>query len=298
VTWDECDGSWRDLNSPRAKGQTMSYVYQRSYRGPVQAVLLDWAGTTMDYGCMAPAVVFMQVFRRKKVNITMEHAREPMGAHKKVHIRAISKIPAVAKMWQEAHGRACNEDDVEAMFQDFVPLQLACLAQYADLIPGTLEAVAEFRGMGLKIGSTTGYTKEMMNILQAEATRRGYTPDSTVCATDVPAARPYPWMCIQNAVNLQIFPMQACVKIGDTLPDIEEGLNAGMWTIGLAKTGNEIGLPEADLNKLSAEDYKTKLERAYKRMHQTGAHYVVDGLADSPKLLAEINARLLRGEHP
>jgi phosphonoacetaldehyde hydrolase len=247
---------------------------------------------------MAPAVVFMQVFRRKKVNITMEHAREPMGAHKKVHIRAISKIPAVAKMWQEAHGRACNEDDVEAMFQDFVPLQLACLAQYADLIPGTLEAVAEFRGMGLKIGSTTGYTKEMMNILQAEATRRGYTPDSTVCATDVPAARPYPWMCIQNAVNLQIFPMQACVKIGDTLPDIEEGLNAGMWTIGLAKTGNEIGLPEADLNKLSAEDYKTKLERAYKRMHQTGAHYVVDGLADPPNLLAEINARLLRGEHP
>jgi hypothetical protein len=86
----------------------MSYVYQRSYRGPVQAVLLDWAGTTMDYGCMAPAVVFMQVFHRKNVNITMEHAREPMGAHKKVHIRAISKIPAVAKMWQEAHGRIPN----------------------------------------------------------------------------------------------------------------------------------------------------------------------------------------------
>jgi len=221
-----------------------------------------------------------------------------MGAHKKVHIRAISKIPAVAKMWQAAHGRPCTEADVEAMFQDFVPLQLACLAQYADLIPGTLEAVAEFRRMGLKIGSTTGYTKEMMSILQDEATRRGYTPDSTVCATDVPAARPYPWMCIQNAVNLQIFPMQAFVKIGDTLPDIEEGLNAGMWTIGLAKTGNEIGLPEAELKKLAPEDYQAKLDRAYKRMYQTGAHYVVDSLADCPKLLPEINARLQRGEQP
>jgi phosphonoacetaldehyde hydrolase len=276
----------------------MSYVYHRSYRGPLQAVLLDWAGTTMDYGCMAPAVVFMEVFSRKGVNITVEHAREPMGAHKKVHIRAISKIPAVAKMWQAAHGRPCNEDDVEAMFQDFVPLQLACLGQYADLIPGTLEAVAEFRRMGLRIGSTTGYTREMMAILQAEATRRGYTPDSTVCATDVPAARPYPWMCVQNAVNLQIFPMHAFVKVGDTLPDIEEGLNAGMWTIGLAKTGNEIGLQEADLLKLSAEDYKFKLDRAYKRMYQTGAHYVVDSLADCPKLLPEINARLARGEQP
>ena len=105
-------------------------------------------------------------------------------------------------------------------------------------------------------------------------------------------------MCIQNAVNLQIFPMQAFVKIGDTLPDIEEGLNAGMWTVGLAKTGNEIGLQEADLKKLSTDDYKARLDRAYKRVYQTGAHYVADDLADCPKLLAEINARLLRGEQP
>src|SRR5258708_29116134 len=146
----------------------------------------------MYVGCMAAAIVVMQVFSGKSVSITMEHAREPMGAHKKVHIRAISRIPAVAKMWQEAHGRPCNEDDVEAMFQDFVPLQLACLAQYADLIPGALEAVAEFRRLGLKIGSTTGYTKEMMNILQPEATPRGYTPASTFSAPNLPPPPPFP----------------------------------------------------------------------------------------------------------
>src|SRR5271165_1665845 len=161
----------------------MSYVYQRSYRGLVQAVILDWAGTTMDYGCMAPAVVFMEVFKRKGVEITFDEAREPMGAHKKVHIRQISQNKNVAGRWEQKHGRKPNEDDVEAMFKDFIPLQLECLAQYADLIPGTLEAVAEFRRAGLKIGSTTGYTEEMMNLLQSEAKRRGYVPDSTVCAT-------------------------------------------------------------------------------------------------------------------
>ena len=132
------------------------------YRGPLKAAILEWAGTTVDYGCYAPAVVFIEVYKRKGVPITIEQAREPMGAHKKVHIGAISQIDAVARLWQEVHRRPCPDDDVEAMFQDFVPLQLACLAQYADLIPGTLEAVADFRRRGLKIGSTTGYTGEMM----------------------------------------------------------------------------------------------------------------------------------------
>ncbi|MCX6930483.1 MAG: phosphonoacetaldehyde hydrolase [Verrucomicrobia bacterium] len=276
----------------------MEFVFHRSYRGPLKAVLLDWAGTTMDYGCMAPAVVFMEVFKRRGVEITIGEAREPMGAHKKVHIRQISQNESVASRWEQKHGRKPSEDDVEAMFQAFIPLQLQCLAQYADLIPGTLEAIAEFRRRGLKIGSTTGYTGEMMDLLQAEAKRRGYVPDSTVCATQVPAGRPHPFMCLQNAINLQTYPMEAFVKVGDTLPDIEEGLNAGMWTIGLAKTGNEIGLPEAEIAALDPEVYHARLARAYKRMQQTGAHYVVDGISDVAPLLDQIDARLASGERP
>ena len=276
----------------------MVFIFNRSYRGPLKAVLLDWAGTTMDYGCFAPAVVFQEVYKRKGVEITIEEAREPMGAHKKVHIRQISKNEQVSKRWQQKHGRKPNEDDVEAMFKEFIPLQLECLAQYADLIPGTLEAIADFRRRGLKIGSTTGYTQEMMDLLQSEARRRGYEPDATVCATQVPAGRPHPYMCLQNAILLQTYPMQAMVKVGDTLPDIEEGLNAGMWTVGLAKTGNEMGLTEQQIEALDPEVREAKLARAYKRMQQTGAHYVVDGIADVPPLLNEINARLARGERP
>src|SRR5437867_6100796 len=194
----------------------MDFIFKRAYSGPLKAVLLDWAGTTMDYGCFAPAVVFIEVYKRKGVEITIEQAREPMGAHKKVHIGLISKNEAVARNWEAVHGRRPTEGDVEAMFQDFVPLQLQCLADYADLIPGTLEAVADFRRRGLKIGSTTGYTEEMMKLLLEEARKRGYAPDSSICATQVPAGRPHPWMCLQNAINLQIYPMEAFVKIGDT----------------------------------------------------------------------------------
>lgn len=274
------------------------FRYTRSYRGSLRAIILDWAGTTMDYGCLAPAVVFVDVYQRQGVPISIEEAREPMGAHKKVHIRAISQLPAVAKRWRETHGRSCAEEDVEAMFKDFVPRQLECLAQYADLIPGTLEAVAAFRDRGLKIGSTTGYTGEMMKLLLAEAKQRGYEPDSTVCATDVPAGRPEPWMCLANAQNLGVFPLEAIVKVGDTLPDIAEGLNAGMWTIGLAKTGNEIGLNQDEVQKLPRDEYLRRLARAYERMNRAGAHFVVDTIADVVPCLDEIDRRLARGERP
>ncbi len=276
----------------------MEFFFQRQYRGPLKGILLDWAGTTMDYGCFAPATVFVEVYRRKGVPIAVEEARVPMGAHKKVHIRKISQLPEVNQRWQAALGRQPNEEDIEGMFQEFIPLQLACLADYADLIPGTLEAVADFRKRGLKIGSTTGYTGEMMKLLLHEAKRRNYEPDSTVCATDVPAGRPAPWMCVQNAMNLGIFPMEAMVKVDDTLPGIEEGLNCNMWTIGLALTGNEVGMNHAEVKKAPAAELKRKLDRAYDRMAQCGAHYVVDGIWDVPAVLDDINARLRRGERP
>jgi phosphonoacetaldehyde hydrolase len=276
----------------------MEFYFQRQYRGPVKAVLLDWAGTTMDYGCYAPAVVFTQVYERKGVPITIDEARAPMGAHKKVHIRAISRADSVRERWRERHGRPPDEDDVEAMFRDFVPLQLACLADYADLIPGTLESVATFRKRGVKVGSTTGYTHEMMELVRSEAKKRGYVPDATVCATDVPAGRPSPYMCLQNMIDLQVYPPEAIVKVGDTLPDIEEGLNAGMWTVGLAKTGNEIGLNDEEIQRLDPEVYSSKLERAYSRMARSGAHFVVDGIWDVDPLIDEINKRLAHGERP
>ena len=276
----------------------MDFHFRRSYRGPLKAILLDWAGTTMDYGCYAPAVVFIEVYRRQDVPITIEEARAPMGAHKKVHIRKISQLESVAARWQEAHGRRPAEEDVEAMFEQFIPLQLDCLADYADLIPGTTEAVADFRRRGLKIGSTTGYMREMMDILLVEAKKRGYEPDCSVCASEVPAGRPEPWMCVQNAMNLGVYPFEAMVKVDDTLPGIEEGLNAGMWTIGLAKTGNEIGLNEAEIEALEPEVLQRQLDGAYLRMQQCGAHYVVDGIWDVPAVLDDIDARLAGGEKP
>ncbi|MDO8510672.1 MAG: hypothetical protein Q7S55_00745, partial [Nanoarchaeota archaeon] len=236
----------------------------------LEAVIFDWAGTTMDFGCYAPAVAFQKVFAEMGVPISMVEARKPMGKHKKVHIGEITQDQEVEKRWFAAHKRMPTQEDVEKMFEIFQPAQLPYLRRYADLIPGTLEAVEECRKMGLKIGSTTGYTGAMMDLLLSEAAKRGYVPDVSVCATGHYAignekrqgplgfgkmqgpllglgkdiSRPKPAMCNLNAYLLDISDNAAVVKVGDTLDDIREGKRAGMWTIALAGTGNEMYLTE------------------------------------------------------
>jgi phosphonoacetaldehyde hydrolase len=276
----------------------MNFRFHRTYRGPVRAVILDWAGTTVDYGSRAPAGVFVEVFAQQGVEITFAEARIPMGMQKRDHILALTHIPAIARRWEGIHGRLPTEEDVDAMYAAFVPLQLARLADYADLIPGVLEAQTAFREMGLKIGANTGYNREMTELLLSEAHARGYQPDATVCAEDVSSGRPAPWMALSLAEQLGVYPMEAIVKIGDTLADIREGLNAGMWTIGVAKTGNELGLSEQEANSLDSEAMAARLEKAYARMYAAGASFVVDGVGDAPPIIARINEWLEQGRRP
>jgi phosphonoacetaldehyde hydrolase len=221
-----------------------------------------------------------------------------MGLMKRDHIRQISQMEPVARQWRAVHGRTPDESDVGHLYDDFIPLQLAILADYADPIPGAVELAADLRRRGIKIGSTTGYNREMMLVLTREAARRGYAPDEWVCATDVPAGRPYPWMMYANEMKLGAYPPEAVVKIGDTIPDIDEGLNAGAWAIGVAQTGNEIGLTEKQVAELAPGEFEQRLENVRRRMAAAGAHAVVDGVWGCAPVIEEIGQRLARGEKP
>lgn len=276
----------------------MDPVFQGSYHGPVKAVILDWAGTAVDYGSFAPTAVFLRLFESLNVRITADDARAGMGLMKKDHLRTILARPSVAEAWMSAHGAPASEEDIENLFQNFVPMQLSVLKEYAKPIPGLISVVEVLRLQGIRIGSTTGYIRSMMDVLAPEAKKNGYEPDCIVCPDEVPAGRPYPWMCYQNAIQLGVFPTHAMVKVGDTLPDIEEGLNAGMWTVGLSLTGNLLGLNEEEVNGLLPEEKEDAVRRIEIRLYDAGAHYVIDGIWDLPDVLEEIEARLAKGERP
>ncbi len=184
------------------------------------------------------------------------------------------------------------------MFAEFVPLQEACLSDYSQLIPGTVEVIAECRRRGYKIGSTSGYLPGMLAINQADAARQGYVPDATFGAGDVTRGRPYPNMVLRNILELDISPVQSVIKVDDTLSGIEEGLNAGCWAIGLAISGNEVGVPLDQWNAFSEEVKQKHRDRTYPTMYQRGAHYVIDSIADLVPCVNDIESRMKRGENP
>lgn len=271
---------------------------EHAYHGPLKAIIFDWAGTTVDYGCFAPVAAFIEVFRRQGVEISAAQAREPMGLEKRDHIRAIARQPTVAARWQAQRGTPCSEVDISAMYQDSVEIQMALVLNYAQLIPGTLETVDYCRRRGLKIGTTTGYSQSIVNKLLPIAAQQGYIPDAAISPSTVSGGRPAPWMIFQNAIQLGIYPMSGVVKVGDTLPDIEEGLNAGVWTIAVTQTGNELGLSAAQIAALAPTELGARLDPIEARWRQAGAHYVVRSIADVPAVLTLIEARLQNGERP
>jgi phosphonoacetaldehyde hydrolase len=274
------------------------FAGRRSYRGPLRALVLDWAGTCVDYGSRAPAAVFVEVFAQRGVKITVEEARGPMGRAKHAHIRAIGEMPRVAAEWKAVHGRAFEPTDVDELYADFLPRQLRCINRYSDVIPGVVETIDACRKRGLKIGSSTGYTTEIMDVVMARAREQGFAPDAMLCASDISEGRPAPWLIFENAQRLGVYPMAAIVKIDDTVAGIEAGLNAGTWAIGIAKTGNEVGLSEDELNDRPEAERTALVEGARARLRQARAHYVVDGVADILPVLDEIEQRLARGQTP
>lgn len=276
----------------------MASELTRPFRGPLQAVVLDWAGTTVDHGCRAPAAVFLDVFHRRGIAVTVAQARGPMGMAKREHIRQISQMPPVGEQWINRFGHGPGEEDIDAMYQEFIPLQMATLVDFSDVIGGVPEFIDAVRLRGMKVGATTGYNREMMETCARIAERQGYKPDVSICADDVPAGRPAPWMALLAAMRLGVYPMAAIVKIGDTFADIDEGLNAGMWTIGITKTGNELGLSEREVADLPEAELRSRLNELDTRMRQRGAHYVAESVGACSPFLDAINQRLARGERP
>lgn len=256
----------------------------------LRAVILDWAGTVVDYGSRAPVAALQSVFTPAGVPVTVAEARESMGIAKKAHIRSILEIERVRTAWISRHGAPPSETDVNTLYERFIPNQIQVLADYSELIPGVRDAVVRMRSRGLKIGTTTGYNRAMLNYLLERAAAQNFTPDCAFCPDDAGAGRPLPWMCYLAAIRLEVYPMAAMLKIGDTPADIEEGRNAGMWTIGITRTGNEIGLTEQEWARLAGVDQERMLRSAERRLLDAGAHFTAPSVAECGPLLDQIEA--------
>jgi phosphonoacetaldehyde hydrolase len=264
----------------------------------IQLVVFDWAGTTIDFGCLAPAGAFVAAFAARGVAVTMAEARGPMGLHKKDHIRAMLCTESVGAKWRASVGREWTEADVEELYRYVTPRQLAAVEQHSDLIPGVLDVAKELRARGVKIAGTTGYFRAAADAALAAAKRQGYSPDFNICADEVPAGRPAPWMIFRCMEALGAYPPAAVVKVGDTVIDIEDARNAGCWSAGVVDSSNEMGLTSAELIALPPTVLEARRQSIQERYRNAGAHAVLRDVRAVPSLLDSLNARLAQGESP
>ena len=264
----------------------------------LSAVVFDWAGTILDFGSCAPMGACGRLFEKFGIELSIDEARGPMGMAKWDHIHALGQLPRVAAQWQTVHGKPFDNTDVDHLYEVFTPMNAAVVADFADFIPGAVQMVDTLRARGLKIGSTTGYNRPIMDIVTPIAAAGGYVPDNLVCAGDLIAGRPSPLMMYRTFADLGVWPPSSVVKVDDTGVGIEEGLNAGTWTVGLSVSGNAVGLPLVQWEALDATQQDLLRQAATAKLKAAGAHYVIDSVADLLPVIEDIEAKLKQGLRP
>lgn len=266
-------------------------------RGPLTTAIFDWAGTVLDFGCIAPVAAFREAFAEDGIDITEAEARLPMGAAKREHIELILAQDAPRARWEAKHG-AWTQAHVDKLYAAFLKADERNVATYSAMIPGALDVITGLRAQGIAIGSTTGYPRSVMDGLMPLAAAQGYTPDHCTTVSEVKRGRPHPDMVLANALALGAASMQSCVVVDDSPTGLTSGRAAGTWAVGIVASGNEVGLPLDGWQALSADQQGALRTAATTKLNAAGAHYVIDTIADLPPVIAQINARLAKGDTP
>jgi phosphonoacetaldehyde hydrolase len=246
-------------------------------------VIFDWAGTMVDFGCAAPIRALIEAFAQEGVTIDSLHARRDMGKSKVDHVRSLLSYPQVADAWLARHGRRADERDIDNLMARLGPLMRDHAARASTLIPGARATFDRLRQLGLRIGSSTGYTREMMQPVLARAAEQGYTPEHLVCSGETPAGRPAPLMIYKACAELGVWPLSRVVKVDDAEVGIAEGSAAGAFTVGVA-SGNALGLSLEDLESPPVG----ALKKAREALHAAGADLVLDSVADLVPMLEQV----------
>lgn len=247
----------------------------------IRAVIFDWAGTTVDYGCMAPVQAFVEVFKEFGIEPTMEEVREPMGMLKIDHIRTMLKMERIRNLWTEKYGKAPEDEAAQKLYAIFEEKLLKILPDYSDPKPGVVEVVKKLKRNGYRIGSTTGYNDKMMEIVVPAAKERGYEPDVWFSPDAVnQKGRPYPYMIFRNMEALDLKKVRRVLKVGDTISDIKEGRNAGVWSAGIVVGSSEMGLTLEEYEALSSEEKERRCDEVAQKFFDAGADKVFYTIED------------------
>ncbi len=260
----------------------------------ISAVVFDWAGTIIDFGSHAPMQAFVRLFEQYGIELSIEDARGPMGLPKWKHINTLGNLPHVNQQWQQKFNRSFSDSDTDDLYAIFTPMNAEAVVHHSELIPGFLSTLNLLRDQGIKVGTTTGYNREIMNVVLPLAKQQGFVPDNIVCADDLLASRPSPLGMYKCFLDLNVWPATSVIKVDDTVPGLLEGYHSGCWTVGVIASGNEVGKTHQEWVSLSTEEKESIRVQVSEKLAAGKPDFLIDTVADLPDVLKKIEALQLK----
>jgi phosphonoacetaldehyde hydrolase len=283
----------------------MSLRFKR-FHGQPAAVFVEMEGCLLDHGCMVTVNAIQALFAEKGVTISDVEAAAKQDrlvgtdlTCKKTQLRHVLMNVCKDK-WEAATGSAPTEWDLEALFKDFPRVVLDQL-KGTKPVSGAVDAVRALQAKGMKVAITSNFSAEAKDAWARTAHHYGFEVDASMACAEVPnpgreeaftCVLPEPWRCMALAAQMGIYPMSTTIRVSTTQFGIEEGLNAGMWTVALSTTG----LVSPFIHGGESEPQRQK--RVAEGFYASGCHYVVDGIWELPRVVADIEVRMSRGECP
>merc|ERR1712028_186946 len=225
------------------------------FASSTQAVLVDIEGVLMDPDSAATSAAIVDVFGRREVEVTSDEAltkpcsTECSDNHQlRNELRAV--MNAVAGKWQAAKGTAPTEWDLEVMWKE-IPQAVSDQMKIAPAADGAADCVGALVAQGVKIGATVEFDEEATPAWVRHAEASGIHIDA----------------------SLEVFPNSSCIRLTSKCHGVEEGNNAGMWTV--AVTSGDAGC-----------------------YYDAGAHYVISNVAGFMDVYNEIQLRMRMGDKP
>ncbi|WP_347905139.1 HAD family phosphatase [Pseudomonas purpurea] len=167
-------------------------------------------------------------------------------------------------------------------------------AEHAHLTPGALEALHQLRHQDIPCA----WLDELPHA-QSQALAASLPGWITAAPTSLGTEHwPSPHACWQALMALKVNRLDGCVLVSGEPRLLQSGLNAGLWTIGLASCGSLCGLPPAEWLALSQQEREHKRGKATLQLFSLGVHSVIDHLGELTTCLADIDLRRRKGEKP
>lgn len=186
--------------------------------------------------------------------------------------------------------------DREPQASELQRLELALVqraAEHAEATPGALEHLARLHAQGVPCA--------WLSELPDDASLRLAQPLPAWLAPGK-RHRPRPWpapdACWQALAGLGVETLDGCVLVSGEPRLLQAGLNAGLWTIGLAVCGSLCGQGPGDWQALGTAARDRLRAQATLALYRLGVHSVIDHLDDLAPGLDDLAARRLAGEKP